>query len=51
MVMNLAQAMLYGRGLGAFVSERRTQITRNKICVAKNQMELNEQHIHDYAIC
>jgi hypothetical protein len=52
MVMNLDQAMLHGRGLDAFVNERRAQISKNKICVAKNQTELNEQEqIHDYAIC
>jgi hypothetical protein len=50
MVMNLAQAMLNGRGLDAFVNERRTQIAKNKLRVAKNQMELNEQQIRDYAI-
>jgi hypothetical protein len=50
MVMNLAQAMLHGRGLDAFMNERRTQIDKNKIRVAKNQTELNEQQIHDKAI-
>jgi hypothetical protein len=49
-VMNLAQAMLHGRGLDAFVNERRAKIAKNKIRVAKKQMELTEQHIHDYAI-
>jgi hypothetical protein len=50
MVMNLAQAMLHGRRLDAFVNERRTQISKNKIRVAKNQTELTKQHIHDYTI-
>jgi hypothetical protein len=50
MVINLAQAMLHGRGLDDFVNERRAQMAKNKICVAKNQTELNEQQIHDYAI-
>jgi hypothetical protein len=50
MVMNLAQAMLHGRGLDAFVNERRTQLAKNKIYVTKNQTDLNEQQIHDYAI-
>jgi hypothetical protein len=36
--------------LEAFVNERRTKIAKNKICVPKNQTELNEQQIHDYAI-
>jgi hypothetical protein len=50
MVMNLAQAMLHGRGLDAFVNETRTQIAKNKIRVGKNQTEMTEQQIHDYAI-
>jgi hypothetical protein len=50
MVMNLAQAMLHGRGLDAFVNERRSQTAKNKVRAAKNQNEFNEQHIHDYAI-
>jgi hypothetical protein len=50
MAMNLAQAMLHGRGLDAFVHERRAQMAKNKTRAAKNQNELNEQHIHDYAI-
>jgi hypothetical protein len=49
-VMNLAQAMLYGRGLDSFVNERILQISKSKIRVAKDQMELNAQHIHDYAV-
>jgi hypothetical protein len=50
MVINLAQAMLHGRGLDAFVNERRARMAKNKIRAAKNQNELNEQHIYDYAI-
>jgi hypothetical protein len=50
MVMNLAQAMLHGRVLDAFVNEIRTQIAKNKIRVGKNQTKLTEQQIHDYAI-
>jgi hypothetical protein len=50
MVMNLAQSMLYGRGLDEFVNEIRGQMAKNKICAAKNKTELNEQQIHDYAI-
>jgi hypothetical protein len=50
MVMNLAQAILHGRVLDAFVDERRAQMAKNKIRVAKNKMDLNEQQIHDYAI-
>jgi hypothetical protein len=50
MVTNLAQAMLHGRGMDVFVNERRAQTAKNKIRAAKNQTELNEQQIHDYAI-
>jgi hypothetical protein len=50
MVMNLAQAMLHGRGLDAFVNERRAQMAKNKIRAANNHNELNEQQIRDYAI-
>jgi hypothetical protein len=50
MVMNLAQAMLHGRVLNAFVNEIRAQMAKNKIDAAKNQNELNEHNIHDYAI-
>jgi hypothetical protein len=50
MVMNLDQGMLHGCGLDAFVNERRAQMAKNKIHEAKNQNELNEQQIHDYAI-
>jgi hypothetical protein len=48
MVMNLAQAMLHGRGLDAFVIERRANMAKNEIRAANNQTELNEQQIHDY---
>jgi hypothetical protein len=50
MLMNLAQAMLHGRGLDAFVNERRTKCAKNKIRVVNNQTELNVQHIYDYTI-
>jgi hypothetical protein len=50
MVMNLAQAMLHGRGLDEFANKRRTKITKNKIRVVKKQTELTEQQIHDYEI-
>jgi hypothetical protein len=39
MVLSLAQAMLYARGLYAFVNERRTQIAKNNIRVVKKQTE------------
>jgi hypothetical protein len=50
MVMNLAQVMLHGRGWDAFVNERRAQMAKNKNRAAKNQMKLNEQQMHEYAI-
>jgi hypothetical protein len=50
MVKNLAQAMLHGRGLDAFLNEIRAQMAKNKTRAAKNQKESNEQQIHDYAI-
>jgi hypothetical protein len=37
MVMNLAQAMLAGRSLEAFLSERRSQDAKNRIRKAKEQ--------------
>jgi hypothetical protein len=49
-VVNLAQAMLHGRGLDAFVNEIRAQMAKNKTLAAKNHNELNEQQIHDYLI-
>jgi hypothetical protein len=42
MVMDLAQAMLHGSRLDAFVNERRAQMDKNKIRAAKNQTELKE---------
>jgi hypothetical protein len=50
MVMNLAQAMLAGCSLDAFVKERRAQEVKNKTSLAKNTMELTPHQIYDYAI-
>jgi hypothetical protein len=50
MVMNLAEAMLHGNLLDAFVNARRTQIAKNKICLVNNQTDLTEHQIHDNAI-
>jgi hypothetical protein len=50
MIMNLAQAMLAGRSLEAFLTERRTQESKNKISKAKLQMEHTPTQIHDYDI-
>jgi hypothetical protein len=50
MVMNLAQAMLAGRSLEAFLNERRAQETKNKTRKAKEQTQYTPQHIYDCAI-
>jgi hypothetical protein len=50
MVMNLAQAMLTGRGLEAFLNEWRAQDTENRTRKAKEQTEYTPQHIYDCAI-
>jgi hypothetical protein len=50
MVMNLAQAMLPGRSLDAFVEEIRAQEVKNKTSLANNTTELTPQQIYDYAI-
>jgi hypothetical protein len=50
MVMNLAQAMLVGRGLEEFLSERRAQDVKNKTRKAKEQTEYTPQQIYDFAI-
>jgi hypothetical protein len=50
MVVNLAQAMLVGRSLEAFLNELRAQETKNKKRKAKEQTEYTPQHIYDCAI-
>jgi hypothetical protein len=50
MVVNLAQAMLVGRGLEAFLNERRAQETKNKTRKANEQTEYTPKHIYDCAI-
>jgi hypothetical protein len=47
MIMNLAQAMLAGRSLEAFLTERRTQESKNKIRKAKLQTEHTPNQIYD----
>jgi hypothetical protein len=42
-VMNLAQAMLAGRSLEAFLNERRAQETKNKTRKSKEQTENTPQ--------
>jgi hypothetical protein len=45
MVMNLAQAMLAGSGLEAFLSERQAQDVKNKTRTANEQTEYTPQQI------
>jgi hypothetical protein len=49
-IMNLSQAMLAGRSLEAFLTERRTQESKNKIRKAKLQTEHTPNQVYDYAI-
>jgi hypothetical protein len=50
MVMNLAQAMLAGRSLEAFLNERRAQEAKNKTRKAKEQAVYTPQQIYGCAI-
>jgi hypothetical protein len=50
MVMNLAQAMLAGSSLEAFLNERCAQETKNKTRKAKEQAAYTPQQICDCAI-
>jgi hypothetical protein len=50
MIMNLAQAMLAGRSLEAFLNEKRSQEAKNRIRKAKTQTEYTPNQIYDYAI-
>jgi hypothetical protein len=50
MVMNLAQAMLVGRSLEAFLNERRAQEAKNRTRKAKEQTLHTPQQIYDCAI-
>jgi hypothetical protein len=50
MIMSLAHAMLAGRSLEAFLTERRTQESKNNICKAKLQTEHTPNQIYDYDI-
>jgi hypothetical protein len=49
-IMNLAQAMLAGRSLEAFLNEKHLQEAKNRICKAKTQTEHTPNQIYDYAI-
>jgi hypothetical protein len=50
MIMNLDQAMLAGRSLEAFLTEKRTQEAKNRIRKTKTQTEHTPKQIYDYAI-
>jgi hypothetical protein len=50
MIMNLAQEMLAGRSLEAFLNEKRSQEAKNRIRKAKTQTENTPNQIYDYAI-
>jgi hypothetical protein len=49
-IMNLAQAMLVGRSLEAFLNEKRSQEEKNKLRKANTQTEHTPKQIYDYAI-
>jgi hypothetical protein len=49
-IMNLAQAMLTGRSLEAFLNEKRSQEAKNRIRKAKTQTEHTPNQIYDCAI-
>jgi hypothetical protein len=50
MIMNLSQEMLAGRSLEAFLTERRTQESKNKTPKAKLQTLHTPNQIYDFAI-
>jgi hypothetical protein len=50
MVVNLAQTMLAGRSLEAFLNAQRAQETKNKTRKAKEQTEYTSQQIYHCAI-
>jgi hypothetical protein len=50
MIMNLAHAMLAGGSLEAFLNERRSQESKNRIRKAKDQTLHTPSQIYDYAI-
>jgi hypothetical protein len=50
MIMSLAQSMLAGRSLEAFLNEKHSQEAKNKIRKVKTQKEHTPNQIYDYAI-
>jgi hypothetical protein len=49
-VMNLAQAMLAGRSLEAFLNDKRSQEAKTRISKTKTQTEHTPKQIYDFAI-
>jgi hypothetical protein len=49
-IMNLAQAMLAGRSLEAFLNEKRSQEAKNRVRKAKTLTEHTPKQIYDFAI-
>jgi hypothetical protein len=49
-IMNLAQAMLAGRSLEAFLNEKRSQEAKNKVRKFKTLVEHTPKQIYDFAI-
>jgi hypothetical protein len=49
-IMNLAQEMLAGRSLEAFLNEKRSQEAKNRIRKTKTQTEHTPKQIYDFAI-
>jgi DNA-directed RNA polymerase subunit L len=48
--MNLAQAMLAGRSLEAFLNEKRSQEAKNRVRKAKTETEQSPKQIYDFSI-
>jgi hypothetical protein len=49
-IMILAQAMLAGRSLEAFLNEKRSQEAKNKLCKINTLVEHTPKQIYDFAI-
>jgi hypothetical protein len=49
-IMNLAQAMLAGRSLEAFLNEKRSQEAKNRVRKSKTIAEHTPKQIYDFAI-
>jgi hypothetical protein len=49
-IMNLAQAMLVGRSLEAFLNEKRSQEARNRVRKYRTLTEHTPKQIYDFAI-